>query len=388
MRPKQVISLALVGFLTLLAITFGGKFVENIDADEILVVQAPISGELSWYVNAGLKPQWFGKTTTYHKRAIYVFKAPVQFNDGGKGIIHGSIQYDMPLDVENLTELHTRFGSKEAIQSQVIQVVTNKVIYMTGPVMSSRESYAEKRNYLINYIQDQIDQGIYQTQQGQQTVTDELSQTQKTITVAEIVVGEDGRPLRQEESVVGEFGIRAFNFAIEQIDYDDIVEQQIGRQQAIAMDVQTSIADALKAQQLTITVEQQGRAAAETAKWEAEVIKAELVTKAQMRLEVANLDEQAAAATKRQQILLGEGEAQRRKLVMSADGALDKKLEAYIKVQANWATAIAAYEGNWVPNVNMGSGSATTGGGAQALVDLLTAKTARDMGLDLSVENK
>ena len=386
MSPRKVIALGLIAIIGIVVLALSGQIAENVDADEIMVVQSPVAGDLTWYTTAGLKYQGFGKVTTYPKRSIYTFEAPAQFNDGGKGTIHGSIQYDLPLDIENLNELHTRFGSPQAIQAQVMEVVTNKVIYMTGPTMSSRESYAEKRNYLINYVQDQIDNGIYQTRQAQATVMDELSQTEKTITVAEIVRDESGLPARQEASVVGEFGIRAFNFAIERIDYDDIVEAQISKQQEIAMDVQTSIADALKAQQLAITVEQQGKAKAAEAKWEKEVEKAKLVTEAQMRLEVAQLDRQAAAETKAQQVLLGQGEAERKRLVMSADGALAQKLATYEKVQARWAEAVEKYSGNWVPQVSMGGEGGNTGTGAQDLVNLLTIKTARELGLDLEVK--
>jgi hypothetical protein len=387
MSPRNALLIILVAIVSVLTLIFSGKLAENVDADEILVVQSPIKGQLVWYTSAGVKWQGFGKTTTYQKRDIYEFEAPVQFNDGGKGVIHGSIQYDMPLDIENLTELHTRFGSAEAIQKQVIEVVTNKVIYMTGPVMSSRESYAEKRNYLINYVQDQIDNGVYQTRQGQQETVDQLTGQTKVVTIAEIVHGPDGRPLRQEQSVVREFGIRAFNFAIKVMDYDDAVEQQIKDQQKIAMDVQTSIADALKAQQRAITVEQQGKADAAAAKWEQEVIKAKQVTEAEARLRVAEFDRQAAAETKQKEILLGEGEARRRELVMSADGALEKKLAAWIEAQRLWADAIKGYQGNWVSTVQMDGSSDQPGGAATDLVNLLTAKTARELGLDISAKS-
>jgi hypothetical protein len=83
--------------------------------------------------------------------------------------------------------------------------------------------------------------------------------------------------------------------------------------------------------------------------------------------------------------LLGQGEAERRKLVMNADGALDKKLSTWLKANAD---AIKGYQGQWVPSVVMGGGTnghALPGSGAQVLVDMLTAKTAKELGLDLGV---
>jgi hypothetical protein len=40
--------------LLLLAMS-AGKLFENVNADEIVVIQSPISGTLTWYTAAGLK---------------------------------------------------------------------------------------------------------------------------------------------------------------------------------------------------------------------------------------------------------------------------------------------------------------------------------------------
>ena len=58
--------------------------------------------------------------------------------------------------------------------------------------------------------------------------------------------------------------------------------------------------------------------------------------------------------------------AGRRRLVMEADGALEKKLRAYMKVNELYANAIQGYKVNWLPSVNMDGnyGSETAGSGA------------------------
>jgi len=139
-----------------------------------------------------------------------------------------------------------------------------------------------------------------------------------------------------------------------------------------------------QAEQRSITTEKNGEADAAKAKWAQEVIKAQQVTEASQRFEVAKLDAQTAAQRKQEQILLGEGEAQRKKLVMAADGALDKKLAAYVDVQKAYADAIAKYQGNWVPTVVTGGGpSSGAGSGAAQMMDALSIKAMRDLGLDL-----
>ena len=384
---KKILAIGVSFVVLIIGLFLLGSVMETVDADEIMVVQSPWSGELTWHITAGVKYQGLGKVTKYPKRSIYTFETSVRFNDGGHGTMHGSIQYEMPLDKENLMRLHVRFGSSEAIQKQLIETVTNKSVYMTGPLMSSKESYAEKRNYLISYVEDQISNGVYKTISREQRIKDQMTGADKTVTVVEIVNGANGIPERQEEAVLKTFGIRTFSFAIDKLPYDAEVEGQIKQQQKIAMDVQTAIADAKKAEQRAITVAEQGKADAAQAKWEQEVIKAKAVTEAEQKKEVAKLDAEAAELKKREQTLLGEGEAARKRAVMSADGALEKKLATYVEVNKTWAEAFKGYGGALTPSVVMGgqSGSGSAVSTTQTIIDMIGIKTARDLGLDMSV---
>ena len=58
----------------------------------------------------------------------------------------------------------------------------------------------------------------------------------------------------------------------------------------------------------------------------------------QSRLE-AEQKKLAAAEYKQEQTLRGEGDAAYKRLVMKADGALQQKLDAYIRVNARYAEA-------------------------------------------------
>ena len=157
----------------------------------IVVIQAPISGELVWYTTPGLKFQKFGMVTRYPKRNIYEFANDMRFNEGGTAVMRGSIQWEMPLGVENLNELHSRFGGAEAIQIQLIGTVTNKAVYMTGPLLSSTESYAERRTDLIFWVEDQINNGTYRTVNVNATEIDPLTGDPRNITIVELRVDPD-----------------------------------------------------------------------------------------------------------------------------------------------------------------------------------------------------
>lgn len=368
----------------------------NVDNGEIVVMQDPWDGEMHIYTTPGTVQHNFAAVQAYPKSEQYWFTAEddtgderdqsisVRFNDGGHGQISGSLRVELPLDLKQILDIHTQYRSWEAVEKQLVRPAIERSVYMAGPLMSSRESAAERRADLIRYIEDQLINGIYKTSVHERKVVDILTGAEKSVTEAVIDMDSDGRAIRQEPSTFIRFGIRVFNLAVNQIKYEATVEKQIRSRQDALMQVEVAIAEARKAEQRKITTEQEGMANAAKSKWEQEVVKAKMVTEAQQKLEVADLDRRAAEQKKAELILLGQGEAERKRLVMAADGALTQKLDAWLEAQRAYATSISAYSGAWVPSVVMGSGDSTSNG-AQALIDLLTAKTARDIGLDLTV---
>lgn len=403
---------AVVAVVMLLALVFLSKSLfENVDAGEIVVIQSPVKGTLNWYKTPGVKLQGFGGVTNYQKRDQFWFSAApdqgtpedqslrVRFNDGGHATISGSISWEMPLDDEHLNMLRAQYGTHDAIQQQLIRTVVEKAVYMTGPLMSSKESYAEKRNDLLMLIEDQVEHGVYRTETFSEQHQDPMTGATRTVNVVKLIMDEGGKPVRAASSPLEEFGIKTFNLSINEIRYDPEVEKQIQQQQQAVMQVQIAVAEAKKAEQAAITAEKNGQATAMTTKWTQEAIKAQKVTEAEQekevatisanqRLEVARLNAQAAEQYKIEQTKRGEGDAAYKQKVMEADGALNQKLEALVKINQAYAAAIQGYQGNWVPSVVYGGGSTvgqSAGSGAQQLIDLLTAKTARDMGIDMGV---
>lgn len=368
---------------------------EHVDQNEIMAIQYP-NGTIAWFQNGGYHWQFFGKIVKFPKRMQYWFaekdgqgnkidtQIKVRFNDGGHGDAYGSVAWEMPSDVAHLTSLYQKYGSADAIEHDLVGTVVNKTVFMTGPLMSSKESYAERRNDLIRYIEDQIQNGIYQTETKETEVVDQLSGEKRTANVVNIRE-KDGQLLRQETSPLQTLGIRTYNLSISNIVYDPTVEAQIQSQQQATMQVQTAIAQAKRAEQDAITAAKYGEAEAAKAKWSQEVIKAQVVTEAQQKLEVAQLDAKAAEQFKIAETLRGEGEGARRRAVMQADGALEKKLNAWVDVNHAYAQAIMNHPGSWVPQVSMGQGAGNGGMTSSELINLFTAKTARDLSLSLDL---
>ena len=387
MKENQLFKIGIFVAALLLAIVLVSWGWESLDADEIMCIQAPFTGDLNFQTTAGVKWQGAGKITKYLKLETYEFENTVRFNDGGHATLKGSINFEMPLDKETLTRIQEKYGSQESVERDLVKTVVNKCLYMTGPLMSSKESYAEKRTSLIFYIEDQIMNGVYKTVQKEVKTIDPITGAEKTVTAVDIV-SDKGVPGRQEEAILRTYGIKTSNFAIKELVYDETVEAQIKQQQAITMDVQTAIAGAKKAEQNAITIAKEGEASAAKAKWEQETIKAKEVTLAQQKLEVARLGALAAEQTKKEQILLGEGEGARKRLVMQADGGLDPKLEALKEINATWAAAFKDFKGNLVPSLVMGDAGKGQVASIMDLIGVQMAVNARQVGMDLSVAGR
>lgn len=391
-------TLTAIGGLCIVFLLLAGNIIEMVESTDVVVIQYP-SGTLKVVTEPGPAMQLFGSVTKYPLRSQFSFSAAndqgnaknesiqIRFNDGGTARVSGVVSWEMPSDTDSVIKLHRKFGSTSAIEQQLIRTAIESATFTTGPLMSSMESAAEKRNDLLQYLQDQAKNGAYRTKVVSVKVTDPLTNQEKTVNAAEIVVDDKGIPVRDSGTMMTEFGVHLMPMTVNSIHYDDIIEQQIKKRQESIQAVQQAQANALKAQQDAITAEKNGEAKAAEAKWAQETIKAQQVTEAQQKLEVATLSAKEAEQYKREQILRGEGDAEKQKLIMAANGALDQKLQAWVEVQSAWANAVANYKGNWVPTTVMGNANTSSGSGALQMLDLLAAKTAKDLSLDMSIES-
>jgi len=412
----KTIAVSIVLVLIALLINLG-MIVEYNPISSILVVQR-LSGKVNVYTDAGYKPQWWGKVTHYKKSSLLDFnpadgKQPikVRFADGGHGDVAGSCRMDLPLNEKQMIDIHQTFGSQEAVETQLVRTTAERSMYMTGPLMTSAESFNVRRQDLINLFEDQAKFGVFKTIQVPREVEDPATGQKKWITVVELKKDKDGTIERQEESPLVRFGVNLYNVAIVGIKYEDIVENQIGQQQSATIAVQIAIANTKKAEQDSKTIKAQGEAAAVKSRWDQEVIKATAVTKAQQEkevaetnanrekvvaetaaqrdLNVAKLNRDAAEQVKQKLILEGEGESTKRKLIMAADGALAIKLNAWLAANQAYANAWQGYHGNIVPGVVFGQGAqGGSSNNAVGLVDLLTTKLAKDLSLDMSFQGQ
>jgi len=424
MSIKQWVFRGFVGIFLVVGLICIPNIVETVDKGTYQVKQAAISGTMSAKMTPGFWFQNFGDIDVWPKAETYFFthdndtkgdvdedtSIEVRFNDGSMCKISGTLRIIMPTTADPAIALVTVKNHKtyRDLQEKLIKPTLRNVLRTTANLMSARESYSEKRPDFVAWARDQISNGVYKTKEEKRHVED-LVTGQKTWKMVKVIRtdGKGGIPLYEPNPMEGT-GIGLANFEIKSFVYEKKVQKQISKQQEARMAVETAKAEAEKARQGELKAVAEGKKNVAIAKYKQEQEKIKAVVIAQknkevqeldaarnknvaviagnQRKEVATLDRDAAKLKKQELILLGEGQAKAKKLVIEADGALEQKLETYENVNARYAQAIERYQGHWVPTTVMGNSGGGNINGATALIDLLTVKTAKDLSLDMSIK--
>lgn len=407
---KTKIGLGIILLIIIVALSFGTKIIETVEKGTYQVKQAAVTGKMTAKMTPGMYGQWFGDILTWPKAETFYFTADivegkkvdqsieVRFNDGSICNISGTCRVVTPITSGDAISLIVvqGFRTYDDMEHKLILPAVRNALRLTANLMSARESYSERRSDFIYWAWDQIQNGAYETEDLTRVVKDlitgeEMSKVFKVIKTVDGSVG--GNPLYQKNPLEG-LGIRLSNFEIKSFVYAKKVKQQIATQQEALMAVATAKANAQRAEQEKITAEAEGLKNVMTAKYVKEKEKIQAVVDAQKdkavaethaakKLEVAKLDKRAAEQIKQKEILLGQGEAERKRLVLAADGALKQKLATYEKVMTIWADA---YSKRLVPTVMMGGGGqAGLDTNAIQMEDVLSIMALKQLGLDLTM---
>lgn len=414
---KKSISFIVFAIMALItALTLGNQIIETNEKGYYQIKQAAVSGKMTARMKPGMYFQMFGDITQWPKSATMFFTSDeeegrgsnpisVRFVDGSSTDISGTMRVILPTSDKQAISLTVdkSYQNYEDLEARLLLPVVRKALINSANMMTARESYAERRNDFFILTRDQIDNGPYITETIEKEVIDPNDSSGKStirVKIKQAKIDADGNKLREPNPLEGT-GITILQFEVKNFDYPDVVDKQIAEQQVNLMAIATAKAKALSAVQQAITKEQEGKANVMKAKYEEEVKKIRAVVGAERdkevaelaaikELEVAKLAKATAIEIKEQQILLGQGESKRKQLVMQADGALEKKLSAWVAVNAKYAEEFGKQK--WVPEINMsgaGSSSGLTKPGNEAinLINILTAKTLQDLGLDMKIKS-
>ncbi len=415
MSIKKMVMLGFACAILIIGFACAGKIFETVEKGTYQIKQAAITGKMSAKMTPGLWMQNFGDIDVWPKAETYFFthdndtkgdsdvdtSIEVRFNDGSVCKISGTLRIILPTLESDALKLVTERGHKTYgdVQEKLIKPTLRNVLRSTANLMSARESYSEKRLDFTNWARDQIEKGVYRTKEETKQVEDLVTGEKTWKLVKTILTDESGKPLHEANPMEGT-GIELKNFEIKSFVYEKKVQTQISAQQEARMAVETAKAEAEKAKQGELKAIAEGKMKVATAKYEKEQDKVRAVVEAQKdkevfelnaardknvaviagekRKEVATLDRDAAKLKKEELILLGQGEAERKKLVLAADGALEQKLAAVVQMNRDAMEALAKRA---VPtNYFAGGGE----GGAGGSYDDELLKTVRMMNIQMT----
>lgn len=362
-------------FVTLFVLS---GIMEDCDKSKNYVCQYPITGTYAVWTEGGAHGQWWGNVYEYSKTTQVEFTgvekndegyvaagpnpgAAVTFNDRGRGFIIGSLRVVLPRDFEHMAKIQQDFGSEEALISTLIKPTLYKVVTSCGPLMSSLESVSETRTDLIQYITEQLNDGVFKTKINKIKVTNELTGDTETVAKAEILVDRNGNYMRQEKSPFQQYGVTCNLVSITDIKYDKATQDQIDAQKQANLAVVTAKTKSLEAIQKTVLITEQGKADAEKAKWEQEKVKAVEVTKAQQEYEVAKLAAARAEEVARKVRAEGEAKAAANMALVKAGATPEQLLQMKKETMIGIARELANSKTEWVPKImvngNNGNGA-------------------------------
>ena len=370
MMSKKSILGIVVGVIAV--VLFGASFYifEDADKSKNYVCQMPITGNYKVWTDGGLQMQMFGSVQSYSKTSQVEFSgveknqtgyvgvgrtpaAATTFNDKGRGMIVGSFRVVLPTDEQNMSKIQRDFGSEDALIDNLVRPTLYKVVTACGPLMSSLESVSETRTDLIAYITDQLNNGVYKTKAVKTEVLNELTGEMEVRTQSVILedINAPGGYARQEISPFSQYGITCGLVSILDIKYDAATQDQIDAQKQANLAVITSKTKSIEAMQRTLQITEEGKAAAEKAKWEQEREKAVAVTKAEQEREVARLAAEKAKFEKEKVIAEGQAQAEANRLKVAAGLTPQERAEWDYKTAVGIAQALADTKVSWVPEI-------------------------------------
>lgn len=342
----------------------------------------------------------------------------ITFLGGVTADVDANVRVALP-DGEQFLQLARTYRTPDNFVLQGIMPVMKSTLQSTAQLMTADDYYTGGATEFRQSFQDQITDGAYVVKRVEKQVKNtrqatgsanaskgteqgEFGGETSTVIVTEKVLNKAGQPIRLERQFT-KLGVTVADANIVNIDPSKTFKERM-------VSIQKSQADLMLARQGRQTADEQKQlVSAQGAKeveekrqitlrdqvertTNAETERQLAVTNANRQKEQAEI-EKATSQIKYDQALidaktkkeLAEADAYAKKVVIQANGALEQKLQAYVETQRAWANAYATAK---VPTMVMG-GAGGEGLGRQTesqnLINLLTAKTAKDLSMDLSV---
>ncbi len=295
------------------------------------IKQAAITGKISVHDKPGTYMKLFGTITTYQISDMNYFSKStleggsgeesdpikVRFNDGGTADISGSIKFRLSLQEKDQMLLHQDFKNYDKVQSDLVRQVVTEALMQTATLMKAEESYSSRRSEFTTLAEQQIRQGIFETESKEEKYInpDGKEFIERTV---QIKKDSNGNPIIRKVSPFKRYNIQILQFVIKDIDFDATIDALIAKKKEAEQQRIVAQANAERAKQDAITAEEQGKARIAQAKADEEVVKIKAVTEAQKEYEVSRLRRQKAQEDAAALLVQKEAEAKAAALLVKA----------------------------------------------------------------------
>ena len=360
----------------------------------------------------GVKFRWFGDVEQF-KKVITVdvsnnkdtgfsgkaSAVDVQFNDTVEGVAEMTARFRLPDDPENFRKLALTFRYQDNLVNSALIPLVKESLRNTATLFTAQEIVSGKRGDFNFHAQDQLENGIYLLDINEKkSLTDNdiaqaadgqvaaVSLDQKVIREVSIRK-RDGEPVRKSHPITA-YGLLIDQAVVQKVDPDQEFKQRLEQQREAAAQVITNRQKAKAAEEEKALIIAKGEAEKAARQVELDKLQIEKVTAAETERKVAEQQEEQAKVELRTAKLQAEAkergadaEAYTQREIAAANDNLQQRLDALVQINQVYANAIRGSK--IVPDVVIGGKDGETPNG-MALVELLTAKAARDLGVDLN----
>lgn len=325
-----------------------------------------------------------------HDGTIEIGKIIIRFgSDATTAAVSGIVQYILPSDEKEMINMHIAHRTPQSLVSKRLAPYTKECLQSSAQMMSSEMHYSGGRSTMSQDYGDQLKSGVFILKTVDKIVTDSLDGEKKKVYETQIVKNEDGQP-RRKTSSIKEYGITVADAAITDVDYEERVDAMLAKKIDAATKASVSKQELMTAQQQALTAKAKGEQVLVETEYQQKKEQTKQVVAAQTKVAVAEQDKlqqkiayEGAIMEAKKIKELADAEAYAKSKIMKADGALDKKLAAYVQVQTAWSVAFSKYTGSITPMYSMGGNSGNTNA-ATNFMELMTMKSAKDLHLDMS----
>lgn len=321
--------------------------------------------------------------------SIEIGKVMVRFGGGvpTTADVYGIVQYVLPVDEQEMIAMHNAHRTPQSLVAKRLAPYTSECLSSSAQLMSAEMHYSGGRATMAQNYLDQLQRGVYLLSTVEKTEFDSLTNETKKIYENIFQLDKSGNKLRKFSSIK-EYGITVADAQITTVDYEQRVDDMLAKKIESATRASVSKQEAITAQQQAISAKAEGERNLITIEYEQKQEQTRQVVQAETQVKLAQQDKEkqriaaeAAELEARKIKTLADATAYEKQRVMTANGALEQKLDAYKSVQKYWADAFMNYGGNMVPLYQSGGGTGTNA--ATNFMDLMMMKTAKDLNLDM-----